>query len=366
MDLLRVISHHNARLATPIRSVQRIFDESEARQSPFRDAGPSSDRKKPLYMIEAAAVAVDDTDEEDLVKVDASLRTSDTGKGNVSKDSGKENPAKEIGKDGAKTSVTKVVSEDVADLKSKTKPEEKAPVTAEVGQKRGASSIKPQLEGLDSMGLHSNDITLLKAAYEKPQADIPGGPVDSSPHVDIGQGEKSVAKIATEQQKFPKADSSSPKVTDETPEELKSSSVTEELVSDQSEDDPWKEQPQVVVQHSVASAPQKADIGLSGNRSSEEKVQTAQSPVATPSAAPVPRLQSVQENLVLGVALDGPKRTLPLDDDDTPPTAKPRELVTSRNGGGNTPPKERRDASSSSPQPNSPGSSSSESRDRER
>ncbi|CAM6114783.1 unnamed protein product [Calypogeia fissa] len=370
LDLLRVISHHNARLATPIRSVQRIFDESEARQSPFRDAGPNADRKKPMYMIEAAAVAVEDADEE-VVKVDTSLRTSDTGKGNASKDVGKESSVKEvkeIGKEnGVKPSPTKVTrsSEDASDLKSKTKPEEKAPVTAEVGQKSGASGTKPQLEGLDSMGLHSSDITLLKAAYEKPPADIRGGPVDSAPHVDIPQGEKASAKFVTELQKLSKSDTSVPKVTVDTPEEVKSSSVSEAPVSEQPEDDPWKEQPQVVAQPSIASASQKSDGGQSGARNLEEKVQTAQAPVAAnPSAAPVPRLQSVEENLVLGVALDGPKRTLPLDDD-TPHAAKPRELVTSRNSGGSTPPKERRDTSSS-PQPNTPVSTPSEGRDRER
>jgi hypothetical protein len=362
LDLLRVISHHNARLATPIRSVQRILDESETRQAPFRDA--PRDRKKGVYMIEAAAVAVDDSDEGDIIKVDAGVHTSDTGK---------ENSTKEIGKeDGLKATRSKTVHspEDAADSKGKNKPKDKAQVIADSSLKSGVSDSadtasphttrKPQLEGLDSMGLNSDDITLLKAAFEKPPADIPEGPLGSVPSVDIGQGERASSKIVTEQQKqkVAKADSLSHKVTDETPKELTPTNATEEPMIEQPQDnDPWRQQPQVAPspQPTVAAASQKSDSGQSGARSLDETLQTAQAP--SPSAAPVPRLQSVEENLVLGVALDGPKRTLPLDDDITPPS-KPRELVTSRNGGTKEP-KDRRDPSSN-PKANPSGSTPSE------
>lgn len=374
LDMLRVISHHNARLATPIRSVQRIFDESETRQAPFRDDS-TPERKRPMYMIEASSVAVSDADEGDLIKV-----TPDLGKEITAKDVAKENAVKEIGKESgvpASSSHTKGahLSEDASDPKSKTtKPKEKSQVMAEAGSKSGAAdpaaatSAKPQLEGLDSMGLNSNDITLLKAAFEKPPVDIPEGPVESVAHVvDMVHAEKEQTTKPSS-----KAENNSPSlnvvVTNEIPKESPSSKPSEESVNEkpQQDDDPWREQPQV-----LSGVPQKSDSGQSGaSKSLEEKAQTAAAqPQAQPSpssAAPVPRLQSVEENLVLGVALDGPKRTLPLDDD-IPPSAKPRELVTSRNGGGSTPPKERRDPSSSSPQQSPPGSTPSESRvERER
>lgn len=37
LDLLRVISHHHARLATPIRTVLKTYGEAEAERSPFSD-----------------------------------------------------------------------------------------------------------------------------------------------------------------------------------------------------------------------------------------------------------------------------------------------------------------------------------------
>eukprot|EP00850_Spirogloea_muscicola_P012755 SM000084S23091 [mRNA] locus=s84:35311:38401:+ [translate_table: standard] len=48
LDLMRVIGYHNARLATPIRSVQRVLDNSEMRNTPFRAA------QKPLTLEGAA------------------------------------------------------------------------------------------------------------------------------------------------------------------------------------------------------------------------------------------------------------------------------------------------------------------------
>lgn len=55
MDLLRVISHHRARLATPIRTVQKIYGEGDVEKIPFADSiftrsRPASDR--PFLLIE--------------------------------------------------------------------------------------------------------------------------------------------------------------------------------------------------------------------------------------------------------------------------------------------------------------------------
>lgn len=55
LDLLRVISHHRARLATPIRTVQKIYSEAELENIPFADSmynrgGVTSNR--PFLLIE--------------------------------------------------------------------------------------------------------------------------------------------------------------------------------------------------------------------------------------------------------------------------------------------------------------------------
>ncbi|BBN03457.1 mechanosensitive ion channel protein 1/2/3 [Marchantia polymorpha subsp. ruderalis] len=365
LDLLRVISHHNARLATPIRSVQRILDEGEARQSPFRDVrGNDDSRRRPYMLIEASNVRAEDSDDDDV-------KLSEL--------------AAEVAREAAlKAAGIKPVesSEETADSKGKSsKSKDKVTAGAEANSKPGStsptetyapSSTKSQLEGLDSMGLNSNDITLLKAAFEKPPVNIPEGHNDPGLHSDASHAEKSVSKAPTELPKVPKVDSTSLPTAHEAAEVAVAVSASDKTISEQ-HDDPWREPPQIMpqptvptpqqkaesgstvtVQHSV-TVQQKSESGLNATRATEEK---------TP-AAPVPRLSSVEDNLVLGVALDGPKRTLPLDDD-IPPPAKQRELVISRNGnGGNTTGKDRRDPSTPQPNPSSP-STPFDGRDRER
>ncbi|PWA60346.1 MSCS-like 2 [Artemisia annua] len=55
LDLLRVISHHRARLATPIRTVQKIYNESDLDSYPFADSVFTRGRaptNRPLLLIE--------------------------------------------------------------------------------------------------------------------------------------------------------------------------------------------------------------------------------------------------------------------------------------------------------------------------
>ncbi|XP_054798236.1 mechanosensitive ion channel protein 2, chloroplastic-like isoform X1 [Prosopis cineraria] len=55
LDLLRVISHHRARLATPIRTVQKIYSEADLENIPFGDTiftRPRSAGNRPFLLIE--------------------------------------------------------------------------------------------------------------------------------------------------------------------------------------------------------------------------------------------------------------------------------------------------------------------------
>lgn len=55
LDLLRVISHHRARLATPIRTVQKIYSEADLENVPFADAIFTRSRaaaNRPFLLIE--------------------------------------------------------------------------------------------------------------------------------------------------------------------------------------------------------------------------------------------------------------------------------------------------------------------------
>ncbi|XP_076905432.1 mechanosensitive ion channel protein 2, chloroplastic-like [Bidens hawaiensis] len=55
LDLLRVISHHRARLATPIRTVQKVYNDSDLDSYPFADSTFTRGRApphRPLLLIE--------------------------------------------------------------------------------------------------------------------------------------------------------------------------------------------------------------------------------------------------------------------------------------------------------------------------
>lgn len=58
MDLLRVISHHRARLATPIRTVQKMYGDVDLENAPFADTIFTHDRRpvrSPLYLIDSTS-----------------------------------------------------------------------------------------------------------------------------------------------------------------------------------------------------------------------------------------------------------------------------------------------------------------------
>jgi hypothetical protein len=66
LDLLKVIGHHGARLATPIRSVQRVLDEAESRSSPFRDMRNSNQsQRRPFLLLESQVAESSDDEAED-------------------------------------------------------------------------------------------------------------------------------------------------------------------------------------------------------------------------------------------------------------------------------------------------------------
>lgn len=55
LDLLRVISHHRARLATPIRTIRKVYTETDVNNVPFSETvynNPNSVNNHPFLLIE--------------------------------------------------------------------------------------------------------------------------------------------------------------------------------------------------------------------------------------------------------------------------------------------------------------------------
>ncbi|XVF61514.1 hypothetical protein PTKIN_Ptkin08bG0136000 [Pterospermum kingtungense] len=236
LDLLRVISHHRARLATPIRTMQKIDSDTDMENVPFAGGVPSN---RPLLLI-------------DSYKINGEERT----KGRSSRPAGEQ--------DG------KATVRPTADAKS-----DKAGATSKTDSKsKGTQSIEPK-------------------------ADSKFG---ESPNSDMKEDVKTTFESTTDQ-----------KVTDK---QQKTARQSNKL------DNPSAS--------STESRNEKAG-GLRETFQSKqegERLPVSQSPTARP---------ALEENIVLGVALEGSKRTLPIEDEMTPSTADAKELASaSRNGNGST------------------------------
>eukprot|EP01018_Ginkgo_biloba_P015052 Gb_15756 [translate_table: standard] len=331
LDLLRVIGHHRARLATPIRSVQKIYYDSEMQNVPFGDTrfGRGMANSRPFLLAEASPKL----NGEDKVK-QRSPRSNEE----LNTVHPKPVASEAKGTEAALISSNDTVKQDSLDKKNIQNQKERDHTTVNLQSKNGklstmdgvqASPTKSHLEGLDSMGLNSKDITLLGAAFEKPPVNIPEVPVetgipkseknisknekstinssDKQFHQNVSTSEKNMKKLSSE------ADSS---ITEVSREEAKSGSRFEsDLRSDAGK--------QKGEEHSTLSSP-KHESERSVNFPSISRPQ-------------------LEENLVLGVALDGPKRTLPIGGEITSQVEQ-KEFSTCRNGNNNSIVKDRREA----------------------
>ncbi|KAG4212118.1 hypothetical protein ERO13_A02G144500v2 [Gossypium hirsutum] len=251
LDLLRVISHHRARLATPIRTVQKVVGDSELENVPFADSiynhgGVSSNR--PLLLIEPA------------YKINGEDRT-------------KGRSAQPTGEQDSKTTVRPAADNKAG---ATPKPDSKSKADAKV------------VESPNSETKASN------ASFEP----------TSHPKTDdkVKPPSKSTQKTSSNA-----AETSSPdqKVLDN------------KRVSDKQ---------QKVARPSVSTTESGIDKAGGLREPFQSKPEGEKLPVS-----------ALEENIVLGVALEGSKRTLPIDDEMTPRTSEAKELAsTSRNGTGSS------------------------------
>jgi len=221
-----------------------------------------------------------------------------------------------------------------------------------------ASPTKPHLEGLDSMGLNSKDITLLRAAFEKPPVIIPEAPMDPViPKNENGNNEKNNAKSeknATNNDKatsqvFEKQSNQNIKGGENNrsklPIEVDNSTIEIHRGKGNSVSElEYEPRPEKNKQKNQGTSP----VSSSKNES-ERSVNSAS--ISRP---------LLEENLPLGVALDGPKRTLPIEGE-IASQVEQKELAPLRNGNSSSGVKDRREAQSPSS-----GSAHSDEKDQER
>lgn len=262
LDLLRVISHHRARLATPVRTLQKIYADADLDNIPYADstfngAGPVSNR--PLLVIDSPYKSNAD----DKMKSRSARATVD--------------------QDDKTTVRTKLDTKADDKVEAIEAPDNKVRGTqdeSEVDAKVMASNS----DVVENKPLKSNSN---KANMEVPEMSstsntkVTGLEVDNSTMKDIHVKQ---SKGQTIKNTKPNVDS-------------------ENLVS------------------SSTNSTDKTNGNMPTKQQGERKP-----------AAPRPVLE---ENIVLGVALDGSKRTLPINDEiDTVTTQEAKEMAASQGGNG--------------------------------
>ncbi|XVE83063.1 hypothetical protein DITRI_Ditri16bG0056800 [Diplodiscus trichospermus] len=280
LDLLRVIRHHRARLATPIRTVQKIYGDANLENIPFADsiynrAGVPSNRS--LVVIEPS------------YKINGEDRT----KGRSSRPAGEQD---------GKTTVRPTVD---------TNADNKAGATTNPDSKvKGTRSIEPKADAKIGESQTSETKDDLEAAFES----------KSDPKTDDKATMKSPSKNA------PKTNSNAAEtdsISDNLHQNKKVTDKQQKIARQSSKlDDPWVTSPESGIDKSggVQEPFQPKQEG--------EKLPVSQPPVARP---------ALEENIVLGVALEGSKRTLPIEEGMTSSTADAKELASaSRNGSGSS------------------------------
>ncbi|KAK4276888.1 hypothetical protein QN277_014986 [Acacia crassicarpa] len=249
LDLLRVISHHRARLATPIRTVQKIYSEADLENIPFGDPIFTRSRaaaNRPFLLIEPPSKV----NGEDRAKAPTrSTRSSEE----------KDAKIDETSTSDSKDDNLVVTSTSTANSRDKSK---------------SISEAQAQNMGSDGTVQKTSKTTQPKKESAVDAGKGPAAPVNK----DLAQ---SVA-----------------------PENCSASS------------------------HEFAGRGDTTPATSLQAKQDEDKYAVSSSP-----ARP-----SLEENIVLGVALEGSKRTLPIDEEMTPPSipTEAQEFAAQRNGNGSS------------------------------
>ncbi|KAL9359403.1 hypothetical protein Peur_047526 [Populus x canadensis] len=279
LDLLRVISHHRARLATPIRTVQKIYSEADLENVPFSDSiftRSGATANHPLLLIEPSYKI----NSEDKVKAsNRSLRA------NEEKDA-------------------KVEAALVSELKADTK----AGSMLVVDSKRDKVVAK-------STSNSSTNSKVSDVSASDPQliSSTPDNSVKNSPGAQQSNGNMG---------------------------------------------DRWQETlgPNSECITSNGATPEGSSVSNTesvGERTESPDISQSKQDIERSVASPLMTRPSLEENIVLGVALEGSKRTLPIEEieeemDSSPFPSESKELAASQNAGPSPSGKDKKDSRDSS------------------
>ncbi|PON91617.1 Mechanosensitive ion channel [Trema orientale] len=265
LDLLRVVSHHRARLATPIRTVQKIYSEPDLENVPFADSVFTRSRgttNRPYLLIEPSYKINGDD------KTKASNRSVRT---NEDKEAQVEAASKSDSKADAKVG-------SAASLDSKSDDQVAASSNSNSSTNSKNSEIstsEPQIRSTGSDGSPLKQKSTEHAGKETV-------PVDSKDISPLGETSKNLSSTSSE------------------------------------------------------SGSGKTDMPFTGLQAK----QNGERPNASPSVTTPP----LEENIVLGVALEGSKRTLLIEEDMIVSPAEAKELAAHNSGASSPASKDTKDS----------------------
>ncbi|KAL6959490.1 hypothetical protein U1Q18_039640 [Sarracenia purpurea var. burkii] len=318
LDLLRVISHHRARLATPIRTVQKIYSDSDLENIPFSDSvftrGRATASNRPLILIEPS---------------------------------------------------NKINGED-----NRTKPQARS-MRTNGEQDSKAAAVRPSPDGnTDANGgakpmpqSKAKETTTDSGVREMPKSDTKIGPKTQEIQNPDNKGDNTDVASTSDRKVSDEVSSSDSKTLDSnsTP-NISSTKQPKKTGSGNA-------QQKSTVHNSSASFPEtrgeKPDDFPSSPQSKQESERLPQPPISRSSELPQPPISRprMEENIVLGVALEGSKRTLPIEEGMglSPTQAEAKELAKSSKGNGSfsAAEKDKKDGQL----PNVPGTASGDQRD---
>ncbi|KAK6923837.1 Mechanosensitive ion channel MscS [Dillenia turbinata] len=280
LDLLRVISHHRARLATPIRTVQKIYSDSDLDNVPFGDGiftrgGPASNR--PLLLIEPSYK---------IHGEDKSKAQNRSVKVNGNQDN-------------------KTVARSMPDSKSDTKNGAARPTSdAKTDTKNGSvapSDLKPEASSRSGA----------KADAKVEEKRNPSANENSKAFVtstsDTTFSDKADANSASESQSKKDPQVTKMAVSDNKVQGLSSDSSAQRLRDKDKK------------KTNVGNAPLNSKSKQEGDRSTA---------VSTSALRPA----ALEENIILGVALEGSKRTLPIEEEMASASGDVKKMAGLRGG----------------------------------
>ncbi|KAG5007738.1 hypothetical protein JHK85_026280 [Glycine max] len=275
LDLLRVIGHHRARLATPVRTLQKIYSDADLENIPFADStfgrGAGTVPNRPLLVIEPS------------YKINGDDKKSRSARPAVDQDN----------KTATRTKVDTEGDNKVVTPNSDANGNSKTVVTPNSdanGNSKTVVTPKPDPEVGENKPLKSDSSRENVEVPESPsKSKVTGLVVDNSAQKDVDVKQ---AKVHTTKNTKPNIDS-------------------DNVVS--------------------SSSTNNADKTGGFNTNMPMKQQGEKKPAAQPHASRT----VLEENIVLGVALEGSKRTLPIDEEiDNVTSREAKEMAALQSGNG--------------------------------